>query len=55
MNLFWLIGIAFVILCAAALFVEGMMGDTEKGNGVSTVVGILASILFVLIMIYDKL
>jgi hypothetical protein len=55
MNLFWLIGIAFVIFWAATLIVEQTMGDTEKGNGVSTVVGVLASILFVLIMIYDKL
>ena len=55
MNLFWLIGIAFIIFWAALLLTEVTMGDTEKGNGVSHVVGALVSILFVLIMIYDKL
>ena len=56
MNIYWLIGIAFVIFWVAALIVEEMRGDAgNKDVAISCTVGVLASILFVLIMIYDKL
>ena len=55
MEWYWVLGIAVVIFWVAGMAVEGIIVEDKRGNGASTIVGALASILFVLIMIYDKL
>ena len=53
MEWYWILTIAIVIFPITAHFVEEFIVQGNKGA--STIVGISASILFVLIMIYDKL
>tara|TARA_R110000796_G_scaffold95680_3_gene201122 strand:+ start:105 stop:284 length:180 start_codon:yes stop_codon:yes gene_type:complete len=59
MNLFWLIGIVFVIFILNFLFfvLLDFISPDQTGDTVSNIfiAGSLACILFVLIMIYDKL
>ena len=55
MEWYWILGIALVVFYVTALANEGLIGKEQRGNGASSIVGALASILFVLIMIYDKL
>tara|TARA_R110000787_G_scaffold196582_1_gene307991 strand:+ start:268 stop:447 length:180 start_codon:yes stop_codon:yes gene_type:complete len=59
MNLFWLIGIVFVIFILNFLIfvLLDFISPDQTGDTVSNIfiAGSLACILFVLIMIYDKL
>ena len=55
MEWYWILGIAVVVGFFIGIVIEGIIDKEKRGNGASSIVGALASILFVLIMIYDKL
>jgi hypothetical protein len=56
MEWYWVLGIAVVIFVAVEWFAgEALISINSRDNGASSIVGALACILFVLIMIYDKL
>jgi hypothetical protein len=60
MNLFWLIVVAVVIFVVVAALIFLICAEDPDGMGTaliqrSFIVGLLTSILFVLIMIYDNL
>ena len=56
MEWYWILGIAFVVYFVSGLIADAYTIEDKRGNSASSIiVGALASILFVLIMIYDKL
>ena len=55
MDWYWVLCIAVVIFIVAGITAEWGIKEEHRDNGSSSIAGLLASILFVLIMIYDKL
>mgnify|MGYP003635606570 CR=1 len=52
MSIYWLVGLTVLIFCLVCGYIASFYSDKEMH---SYTLGFLASILFVLIMIYDKL